>query len=233
MSSSTVKTNGRGILNGLQLLQKESPPPGQAYTVVAYVLTKHIGPNGERGMIFIIGSYSSADDAVNRAKEVVDKTGINGVYALPTCKWENIDTQYRPDRTIYTEPPGLNKKMDTFWHQSVKVREYKKDNTKSPKEPESKDWEPGTIDHYTRLWYLVAANKSQLEDLKQQAKHYETMLAKRVSELQLAHREHPEYEKQWLVGVERKLESTGESKLLGMIKDTHQALVKEVLPEAL
>ncbi len=232
MSSSTIKPDERLILNGLQLIQKESPPPGQAYTVVVYILTNTIGTNGERGMIFIIGSYPSAKGAVDKAKEIVDKTGITGVYALPTCKWEDIDTKYRPDRTIYVEPSKLNKKLDSFWSRSIETQESERTYTEpSLKDPEPDDWRAGTLDHYTRLWYLLIKNKTKLNDLKQQVKHYETMLTKRADELQLVHKEHPEFESQWLSGVERRLKSTGEADLLTMIKNGHQELVKEVLPD--
>ena len=239
MSSSATKIDEHQLLNGLKLLQKESPPPGQAFTVVAYVLTNKIGPNGERGMLFIIGSYPSGKDAVDRAKEIIEKTGIAAVYALPTCKWEDIDSKYRPDRTIYAEPPKLNRELDHFWGKSIETREHEKPHIETPANPKesekNSELDPdetlGTIEYYIRRWYLVIKNRKQLEHLKEKVKHCETMLAKRTNELQLANKANPEYETRWLSEVERKLKVTGELDLLAMLKTAQQSLIKEVLVE--
>jgi len=224
-------TNGQEkLINALIRIQDETPLSGQDYSVIVYVLTDEVGPNGEHGVFYIRGGYSCAKDAVNAAKELIDKYDINNVFAVPNCKWETLTKHRKSDRTIYTKPEKLNDMINHYASDSQSELKKQFENSAQAKlrDEISREQEladvPGTIENFTRLWYLLIKNTGSLKYHQSQVDHFTRKNIEREKELRKAVDEHPEYLEQWLPRLESKLKERNEPQLLELIKNGYHQL---------
>ncbi len=226
MSSSHTQSD---LLNGFIKLKEEKLLPGQNYLVLVWMLTEEIGPKGERGFLFPVCVCSSIDNAKSKAIEISKKYNLPKVQVIPFGQCEQMDNQIRPETTIYTEPPGLTGNLKSHWQFSHNEKPIVRDDEKQAILEEIEQerliaQKEGTIEHYTRLWYLIIRNKDRLIECQTGIKHYDQKYKERIEELRKAHEKHPEYEDEWLTRLKPKLKKRGEEHILEMLQNQHSEL---------
>lgn len=218
-------------LNGLTRIKKIRPQPGQEFCVIAYFLTSEVSQEGVHGMWFLVGTYPRSDMATERATELIEETGINSIYAMKTCDWQEINDKFTPDRTKIV-PIGRDMKL-----REQHAREYQeqadrfekdKEISQEIEEEQERELSDDSVEYYTRQWYLAIKNRSAIESMKQQLVDVEKSLDQRVENIRRAHSAHPEHEENWLSILGEKLPKRNEGRLLELLQRGHHEMKDEV-----
>ena len=103
------KLSRKKAINGFKKIKDIRSRPGQEFCVMAYFLTDKISPEGSRGMWFLVGTFPQPDMAIKEAESLIRKTGINSIYAMQTCDWQEINDVFKPNRIKFVPPDRDNK----------------------------------------------------------------------------------------------------------------------------
>lgn len=239
---------------GLRKIAKLKAKEGQAWSIVVYVLSNEV-VDGFHGLWFFIGTYSKRKEAVSRAEELIKETGISSIYAMSTCQWREIDENFKADRTIFVKDDIDKKLRKVQKEQQNKLRKKYEDEQLMKEEMEEMikyEQEEGTIEHYTRQWYLLIKQYDKINYMKEQLKleneNYEKMI-KNIQELQNKYpnlesskSEEEDDEKgdnedeersdkqksDWIERLKVTLPKRGEEDLLKYIIEKHQLISQEI-----
>ena len=85
-------------INTWKALSKLKSPSDQNYSVVAYFLVEN--PTDVAGMYLPLGNYPTREKALERAEFVIQTTGHRQVFAAKMGVWQELNGEFRPDRTL-------------------------------------------------------------------------------------------------------------------------------------
>jgi len=223
--------NDKLVNSYLELAKKYRPLPGQSFCVVAYFL---LDPptNDLYGMWYLIGTYATANEALDVAETVIRKTGIKSVFATKTCNWESLDNTFKPDRTkwVHTDKEALLRQQ----HEKEYREEIEniKDREKILLELEDdkiKENDPSTIQHYTYNWYTAIKNYSTVQYHQEKLKQALANYHKRVHLIRQQYSNQPELDSQWLSVIKQKLEQRKELNVYDALEHGYHQLKDEIL----
>ncbi len=219
-------------INSFKLMAKKKPPTGQEFCVIGYFLTDVISPEGSRGMWFLVGTYPRADMAKKKAISLIEETGINSIYAMKTCEWQDINDKFEPNR-IKVVPTGRDARLKEQHLKEYKqtTKEYKREReiAQEMDEEQERELHPDQIEYYTRQWYLAIRNQSTVKQLIQQLQEATDSMNLRIKNIRDVYQQHPEFEDQWLEILAKKLPKRGEDAILKSLQQGHTLMAPSVL----
>ena len=217
------------LIHGMQNIMKLPIEKKNKWNVIAYALNKDIiDSEGNidplRGMIAPIGSYDSEEKAMDKAKEVIEKTGHPAIKIIKYGTFAELSTNPDPliVKTVTVDTKGKIMKLESEEYEKQKELYdkkllYEKEIMKECEE----ECDIDHIEHYKRSAYLVTKHYMAYLELKKQSeqmyKNYE--LRKKVLKEHLDR--HPEHEEEFLPYFKNKLVSRGEEELYYTIEKAY------------
>lgn len=220
-------------VNAFKRLSNLTPIPGQEFVVLVYFLTENITPEGSRGMVFPIGTFSRHKAAMKKVKYVMNVTGIKSVYVMPTCTWRDLDDKFDPDRTKYIDPKGqddvLKKQHKLECDKLEQSHTEAKRVRKEIEQEQLSELKDDSLEAYIQLWFQRIQNEATTKSLE----HQLTMERNKSETLNIKIRElyskYPNYETEFIKQLKERLPKRGEEGLLDKIIQGHESIQYEVL----
>ena len=219
-------------INGYQQIEKIRAEPGQGFCVVAYFLSNEIGPDGCHGLWYFIGTFSSADQAKDKAIELIEKTGIRSIYAMQTCSWQEINDKFAPDRIklVPTDKRGkLRQQHEKEYQELSEQYEREKEIREELEEELTRESDSDSLEYYIQQWYRTIKNTALVEKLEADLKEIKNQLEESKDNLHEAYQKNPDHEKNWIPQLEDRLPKRGEEQLLEALKMGADKLREEIL----
>jgi hypothetical protein len=232
MSKQTNFMDRQTAVNGFSQLEKMKAPPAQEYCVIVYFLSDKIGPDGCHGLWFLRGTYSTEKEAKASAVKIIEKTGIQTVYATRTCSWQEINDQVQSDRTKMVPVDKESKLRHAHEKEQKRLSEKQEQERQLRQEIEdeiSKESDPNSIEYYTQQWFRAIKSKTYIENLKNEIESHSKNYNEAVNNLQESYKSNPTHEEKWLPTLEEKLERRGELGLFEALKLGSEKLRNEIL----
>ena len=232
MSNETNLMDRQTAVNTFKQLEKIKAPSGQEFCVVAYFLSDKIGTDGCHGLWFFLGTYHTEKEAKKRASKIIEKTGIQTIYATRTCSWQEINDQVQSDRTKMVPVDKDSKLRHAYEKEQKRLLEKQEHERQLRKEIEaeiSEESDPSSIEYYTQQWFRAIKSKTYIEDLKSQIDSYYKNYEEAVHNLREANKSNPIHEDNWLSSLEEKLIKRDESDLFEALKLGSEKLRNEIL----
>lgn len=214
-------------------IEKFTARPGQTFCAVAYFLTKEISDEGSRGLWFFLGTFNSIKAVTKYVGKVIERTKIRSVYAMHTCTWQDINSDFKPDRTKMVpidKESRIRQQHEKEYKSTVKAYEKEKEVSDQIEDECFREGELDSVEYYTRQWYLLIKNTSTVEKLEGDLKQAKKMQHDRITKLKEAYKNHPEHEDNWLKQLEERLPKRGETDLLEALKNGSMLLKPEIFP---
>jgi len=227
--SSLVKS----ILN----LSRIIPDKSQVYSVVCYVLTEEVSPDGSHGVLFIEGTYPREDMAKKRAQELVNETGIPNCYVVPTCKVLTLNTKAptRKHKVTYLENGHLLSEAEKLDRQRKKKQLQELEDAKRIQQLTEKakidSNKSGTIEEYRKCWENYFALKMMQKSLFIQIRQNKELLKQASSKLVTSAEKNPEHEDNWLEDTKKILSKLNKSDLFPRFEKDWKKHRKTIFPE--
>jgi len=219
-------------INGYNGIEKIRAQPGQAFCVVAYFLSTEITEDGCHGMWYFIGTFSTSDQATESAKSLIEKTGIQTIYATETCSWQEINDKFSPNRTkmVPIDKRGKLRQQHEKEHQEF-VEQYERESEirKEIEEELTKESDPDSLEFYIQQWFRTIKSESIIDKLETDLKKARKQQAESGENLRKAYRRNPSHEDNWIPLLEERLPKRGERQLLEALKSGSDILRDEIL----
>ena len=216
-----------------KIAMKCKPKPGQEWAIIAYVISEEV-VDGFHGLWFLVGTYSSREETVKEAKELIRETGIQSIHAIKTCTWGKIDETTKYDRTIFVkdERDDVDKKLRKIQKdEQNKLRRKYEDNKIIKEEMEETiklEQEEDSIEHYTRKWFLAVKQYEKLEYLHDEVIKAQDIYQKMIYNIKELNNKYEKHKDNWIPNLAKNLRKKGEENLLDIIIDRYNIINKEI-----
>lgn len=228
-------------INTMFHLGKMKQPKGQGWAVFVYYLNRDIIlPSGEiddlYGLLFCMGSYPTQEEAIKRAKSIIQETSSLGVHVAKLGLGFRLTREPQKEITSFVrlERESLSKKA----HASAEARDLIRLQKQERKEEEARyrlqeeiekeiadevieERDPEHPEYFRLQCYSAVRNYQRIEDLKSQLVRLEKCYADRREKAREYYLKHPEEEKVWLDNLGKKLGKRGEYQLFESIAQTY------------
>lgn len=219
-------------VNTYRLLENIEIPHDQNYTIYAYILYEQ-PMNGEHGYQIYLGSYPTREEAVKKAKEIIELTEHSTIYVCKTCQWEKIDEKKDIDRTNYVPISKHPEKLDKIYYEQLekeqKAKIKREKIMKGIEEQQQKELDPNSIENYVNNWFLAIKNYKSYQYHIQKATHFKKMFMNRKKSIKKQYKEQPEYEEQWENIYKKRLQERGEMDVFLALQKGHSELKEKIL----
>lgn len=219
-------------INGFLQIEKILPNPGQEFCVVAYFICDQVAKNGSHGMWFFIGTFASADQAREKATEIIEKTGIRTVYAMKTCSWQEINDKFQPDRTqlVPVDKRGkLRQQHEKEYQEMSEQYEREKEIRQEVEDELTKESDVDSLEYYIQQWFRIIKNTATIEKLESELDQIKKQLTESTANLKNAYQRNPGHEGNWIPQLEERLPKRGEEQLLEALKMGSKELRDDIL----
>lgn len=220
------------LVNTYKILESKTPPIDQEFCIYAYFLFNE-PKDGKYGKQIFLGAYATKKKAFEEAEKIVKQTGHDSIYICETCTWEDIDSVKRFDRTFKLDPKLKSEELEKQFQLDISRQEEKrKKNEEIDLELErqqEKEFNNETIEHYAHNWFNAIKNKSSYEYHKSQMEHYEKSYLDRVTKIREQHSKQPEFENEWLILYQDRLNRRNENDVYKFLLQGHALLKDEIL----
>lgn len=224
-------------LNSFQSIMRLKPRPGSEFCVNAFVLNRDIvNEDGTlddlNSVIFPLGSFSTEEEAVKHAKNVIEMTGHPGVIAARYAAAVPLTTKYNPENIeeVKVDNKGRLLKLedDQYKRECQEYEERRKRAEEIEKEAEE-ETNPDSIEHFKRMCYLTVKHRATQKYHENQVKIATENYQKRLAQAKEHYKRHPEHEEQWLPYFKKKLEARGELDLYLTVEAGYKQLRDEIV----
>ena len=231
-SACTKLMDRQTAINGFKNIEKISAQPGQDFCVVAYFLSEKIGSDGCHGLWYFLGTYSSAKKAKDKAIKLIEKTGIQTIYATKTCSWQEINDRHQSDRTkmVPIDKEGkLRQQHEKEQREIARKFEQEKQLRYEIQADILKEADPTSIEYYEQQWFRIVKSNAAIVKLQNEIDSFKKTYLESVENINEAYRANPSHEKNWIPHLEEKLTRRGESDLFEALKSGSQDLRSKIL----
>lgn len=237
-SSNPVSIDNSTIIQQLKkLTQQFRPDPSQAYLVWIKLLTKEVSSDGEHGIFYVVGTYPRADQALEIAQKIVEKTGIPNVYVEPTGTINTLQQSDPNARKGVIDPktPQKNKRIvdqmaavqEDLFRQAEEDQLFsitRKTTINGEKGARNK---VGSLEYYAHLWYRTLTLKAHLNQQEETAGKISKKITSLSEEITQLDEKNPDYQKKWLPHYRQYCEKTGETSLYEKLKFQYEEYLEK------
>ena len=221
----------RKKIDTLLRLGKVKIDEDQSYCVWAYILVDNPSPQGVQGMVIFLGAFRTFKQAKKHAKKIIIDTEYNSVFVSRTCSWEELTTEYKPDRIkwVSTDKESvLREKARKEYEKEVKQHEKHQKMVKDVEKEKERELDPTSIEHYTHNWFNLIQNKFTIQHYRKLLEEAEQNYAKRMDKIKQQYSKQPEFEETWLPILYEKLKERDELEVYETIESNAKTLRSEV-----
>lgn len=219
-------------VNGYIEIEKIRAQPGQGFCVVAYFLGTEIAKDGCRGMWYFIGTFPTSDQAIESATSLIEKTGIQSIYAMQTCSWQEINDKFSPDRIkmVPIDKRGkLRQQHEKEYQELAEQYERESEIRKEIEEELTQESDPDSLEYYIQQWFRTIKSASIIEKLEADLKKARKQQDESATNLREAYGKNPSHEDNWIPRLEERLPKRGEEQLLEALKNGSNVIRDEIL----
>nr|QBK89796.1 MAG: uncharacterized protein LCPAC101_00790 [Pithovirus LCPAC101] len=236
--------NSLYTVNDLKKLENVEREPGQNFSVVGYFLVplkELVSDDADdlstpRGMWINLGSYSSYKQANKRREAVIKQTDVSSIWIQEMYEWQYISNGNIP-KNVKNNAKDINlDKEELILEQTrrerIKIQEEREKMDKMRKDIDNdieKEMNKGSIEYYTRQWWLASKDKSYYEIVKREMNKYEKLYRDKLDKIKELDIEYPEYKNKWKDVLKPKLMARNEENLYNLIDKASTEMSKEIL----
>jgi hypothetical protein len=228
--SSVAQSHRRQAINSYKALAKLKPPAGQEFSVVAYFLADN--PKDVYGFYIPLGNFATKEKAKELVDHIIETTGHRSVYVMKTCSWQELDTQFRPDRTecVPVDQEGKLRRQNNKEQEEERIKLEKRQALEEDiiREKDA-ETDPTTIEHYTHNWFVAIKNHAAYRHYREQTDRAKASYDKRVRAIREQYTRQPEYDTQWLDRLKTRLQRSGETRIFDAIVKAVGELRRDIL----
>lgn len=227
----TIESQRRQTINTFKAIAKLRPPMDQEFSVISYALIDD--PKKEKIAMYIpLGNYPTRERALERVNFIIESTGHRSVFVMKTCRWQELSTQYQPDRVefVQTDQDGKLVKLhnEQLEQEKQEFEKRKRVEEEMMKEQDARN-DPSSLDHYIHNWFVAIRNRTAFLEYQKNAQSAYDNYQKRVVAIRDQYAKQPEFEAQWLAEVKRKLADRHESHIYDILEAVSKEIHDEVL----
>lgn len=224
------------LLSALQKTIQLNAPRGQEWCIFTYALNRDmITPEGtvekDYGVIIPLGSYGDYEQAVKKAKKIIETTGNEMVMVARYACAVKLTTEQdvRVVEKVNVDTKGKLVKLDRERYE--KDKEIYEESTRRERElmeEINNECDIEHIEYFKRQCYMAikyeANIKHKREEMENSIKEYEKI----KNELIRLNESHPEYKNEWLEMLKGRLVERGESELYKAVEEGYNRIKDEL-----